>query len=182
MKKIIFFNTSPRDESHSRKASEILKKLFEPEKYTAETFNFRDHVIGPCKACLECRSTGGICSQKDDMNDICEKLLRSDIFVFSFPMYMGQMNSQAKIFMDRLFAYAIRKKGKKKKQRLIMLASHGSTEKSLFKTYIKNTAKAFEYLGFEVLDAITFSGSARPVDSQPELFKKLKEISETLYD
>ena len=61
--------------------------------------------IGPCKACYACwMKTPGICSQRDDMDDLMPLVTGSDVLVFATPLYVDNVSGLMKNFMDRLIA------------------------------------------------------------------------------
>ncbi len=59
--------------------------------------------IGPCTACNACwLKTPGQCSQRDDMDELLEKVIASDVVVFATPVYVDNVTGIMKNFMDRL--------------------------------------------------------------------------------
>lgn len=40
-----------------------------------------------CTGCFACKRNGGICRQADDMAEVLEKILASDLLLFSFPLH-----------------------------------------------------------------------------------------------
>jgi multimeric flavodoxin WrbA len=65
----------------------------------------RKHEIKPCNGCLSCEKGGkdrkGICSIKDDMQDIYPRLLEADIIVYGTPVYFEMLSGLLKNFIDR---------------------------------------------------------------------------------
>jgi multimeric flavodoxin WrbA len=64
--------------------------------------------INSCLNCGGC-DTAGVCSQKDEMQEIYEKLLTSDIILFASPIYFMGVSSWAKAMIDRCQALWVRK-------------------------------------------------------------------------
>ncbi len=60
--------------------------------------------IHPCIGCVTCGYEGP-CVQKDDVEEIRQKLLSSDMVVFATPLYYYGMSAQLKIVIDRFCAY-----------------------------------------------------------------------------
>ncbi|MDA8335557.1 MAG: flavodoxin family protein [Peptococcaceae bacterium] len=56
--------------------------------------------IGPCLACDRCHHLG-YCVQKDDFNQVFEKMLEADGIVLASPVYIYQVSAQLKMFLDR---------------------------------------------------------------------------------
>jgi multimeric flavodoxin WrbA len=62
-------------------------------------------TIAPCIACYSCwMKTPGKCSQRDDMDELLEKAIASDVVVFATPVYVDNVTGITKNFMDRLIA------------------------------------------------------------------------------
>lgn len=60
--------------------------------------------VGPCVACSYCFTSGGECSQKDDMKEILEALDKADMLVFASPIYWFDITGQLKCVIDRMYA------------------------------------------------------------------------------
>lgn len=58
-------------------------------------------VITEVTGCFECMKNGGRCIHQDDMRDILNKILQSDILILSFPLYCYGMPAPLKALMDR---------------------------------------------------------------------------------
>lgn len=64
----------------------------------------RDKNIKECLGCGACQKNGGICIQKDDMQEIYEEMLDAEIIVFASPVYFYTWTSLMKKAIDRTFA------------------------------------------------------------------------------
>jgi len=62
-------------------------------------------TISLCDACYSCRRIGGKCHLKDDMQDIYTKLLEADGIIFGTPVYFWTVCAQAKVLIDRTYAF-----------------------------------------------------------------------------
>jgi len=60
--------------------------------------------VAPCTACKYCFTSGGICSQKDDMIEILEAIDKADMLVFASPIYWFDITAQLKCVIDRMYA------------------------------------------------------------------------------
>lgn len=62
--------------------------------------------IGACLACDGCRKPGADgCVQKDGMTALYAELRSADGLLIASPVYWFTMSGQAKLFMDRLYAF-----------------------------------------------------------------------------
>ena len=53
-----------------------------------------------CQGCFTCKRNGGTCIFNDDMRDILEEILKSDVLIFSFGLYSYGMPSALKNLID----------------------------------------------------------------------------------
>lgn len=67
-----------------------------------------DLQYSSCRACGACESTG-ICIQKDDMQEIYERIGAADVMVFSSPIYFYAVSGWSKSAIDRAQALWARK-------------------------------------------------------------------------
>jgi len=68
-----------------------------------EVVFLQKETIGGCKGCFACWiKTPGVCSQRDDMAKLIEKLKRTDLMILATPIYVDGMTGKCKNFMDRL--------------------------------------------------------------------------------
>jgi multimeric flavodoxin WrbA len=104
--KITAFNGSPRAE---RGNTHVMVEAFlagarEAGAKTENVF-LAKKKIAPCIACYACwMKTPGKCSQRDDMDELLDKVIASDVVVFATPVYVDNVTGIMKNFMDRLIA------------------------------------------------------------------------------
>lgn len=59
--------------------------------------------ILPCNACMSCQiKKPGICTIKDDMQDLLPEYINSDIVILVTPLFCGGYSARLKKFIDRL--------------------------------------------------------------------------------
>lgn len=102
-KNVLVLSGSPRKSGNSdllcnqlvlgaKEAGNKVEKIFLSEK-----------KIGYCRGCYACESSGR-CVQKDDMEDILEKIVNSDVIVMASPVYFYTIDAQIKTLIDRTVA------------------------------------------------------------------------------
>ncbi|HPX77284.1 MAG TPA: flavodoxin family protein [Methanobacterium sp.] len=69
-----------------------------------EKIFLRDKDINYCLACDTCQKNGGICDQDDDMAEVLDKMIASDVIVMATPVYFYTMNAQMKTVIDRTYS------------------------------------------------------------------------------
>lgn len=101
--KIMVLNGSPKgdrsDCMHMTRA--FLAGMDSIAGQEVHTLHVIDRHIEYCKGCLSCMRNGGKCVIEDDMKDILEEILASDLLVFSFPLYGFAMPAPLKALLDR---------------------------------------------------------------------------------
>ena len=72
--------------------------------YEAETIWLYDKDIKPCLACRACQKDWTVfgCAREDDVQEIFDKILASDLIVFATPIYCWYCTAPMKALMDRL--------------------------------------------------------------------------------
>lgn len=104
MKKILVLSASPRKGGNSEiLCDEFIRGAKESGNYGEKIF-LREKKIGYCIACDYCKQNNGECSQADDMADILEKMIESDVIVLATPVYFYTMDAQLKTLIDRTVA------------------------------------------------------------------------------
>ena len=104
MKKVLILSGSPRKGGNSDilcdqfargalEAGNEVKKIFVAEK-----------KIAPCSGCYFCRNHGGRCALNDDMGDVLQAMIDSDVLVLSSPVYFYSLSAQLKAVIDRTVA------------------------------------------------------------------------------
>lgn len=101
--KILVFNGSPKKEKSD--TMHITRAFLDGmNDYKEQDITFIDVIdkhIEYCKGCFTCKKNGGDCVIKDDMRDILEQILASDLLVFSFPLYCYSFPAPLKALLDR---------------------------------------------------------------------------------
>lgn len=102
--KIIGISCSPRRRGNTEiLVKESLKGARESGAKT-EFLSVASMKINPCNGCLHCKKKGD-CRIKDDMKIIYRKALESEGIIFGTPVYFWSMCAQAKMVMDRMYAF-----------------------------------------------------------------------------
>ena len=114
--KILVLNGSPKrdksDTMHITRA--FLDGMKEAAPQEVQIIHTIDRRIEYCTGCFSCMRSGGACIHDDDMRGILEEILKSELLLFSFPLYCYGMPASLKALLDRtlpLSSMAMRKTG-----------------------------------------------------------------------
>lgn len=100
MKKVLVISASPRRNGNSDTlCDEFIRGAREAGNECEKVF-LRDKKIGYCNGCGVCNDTHR-CVLKDDMEEILDSLVTSDVIVFATPVYFYTMDGQMKTLIDR---------------------------------------------------------------------------------
>lgn len=104
MKKILLVNASPRKGGNCDVATQYLAEKLPGCDVTV--FNMREKDCHPCQACAVCQGkTTQTCVQKDDIAALLPLIDQCDAIVLASPIYNHQINSQAKLFIERFYPF-----------------------------------------------------------------------------
>lgn len=103
-KKILILSASPRRNGNSDILCDQFALGAGEAGHEVEKIFLRDKDIHYCTGCYVCEKTKGVCAIKDDMPEILEKIIRTDVLVLSTPVYFYCMNAQLKTVIDRTVA------------------------------------------------------------------------------
>ncbi len=104
-KKVLIISASPRKGGNSDTLCDEFLKGARDAGNDCEKIFLKDKKINYCTGCGLCNTNNyTACSQKDDMEEILNKVILSDVLVLSTPVYFYTMNGQLKTFIDRCCA------------------------------------------------------------------------------
>ena len=114
--RILVLNGSPkRDQSDTMHITRaFLDGMNDAMPQQMHIIHVIDRHIEYCTGCFACKRNGGTCIHEDDMRQILEEILDSDLLLFSFPLYCYGMPAPLKALLDRtmpLSSMAMRKVG-----------------------------------------------------------------------
>jgi multimeric flavodoxin WrbA len=77
------------------------------EKLGAEvkTYTLNDLQYRGCQACMACKGKLEKCALQDDLAEVLEAMQESDIWVMASPVYFGDVSSQLKACIDRIYSF-----------------------------------------------------------------------------
>ncbi len=104
MKKVLILSGSPRKGGNSDILCDQFMKGAQEAGNEVEKIFVAGKKIGYCRACYFCKSHKGECAIKDDMADVLQKMLDSDVIVLSSPVYFYSISAQLKAVIDRTVA------------------------------------------------------------------------------
>lgn len=99
-KKVLILSSSPRRGGNSDMLCDQFMLGAQEAGNQTEKIFLKDKNINYCMGCGACQKSGS-CVQKDDMNEILDKLVEADVIVMATPVYFYSMSAQMKTLIDR---------------------------------------------------------------------------------
>ena len=184
-KNIVIINGSLRLNGNTDTIIKSLLKGADNPGTNINQFVLRDININDCKACYYCYRND-TCSINDDMQNIHNKIQKSDILILASPMYWWGVTGLMKTFIDRLYLYYSKRNANliaRKKLLLIMpmnvnAKQHGNEAYLSEIEPVKMTSRyIFKRLGMEIIDILFYPG----LNAKGDAIKN-KEYQENLYN
>ncbi|MCB2193262.1 MAG: flavodoxin family protein [Deltaproteobacteria bacterium] len=153
---ILGISGSPiKDSNTDRLVREILKS----SGLTSEFVKLSDIQVGPCRACLGCRSDN-ICKLEDDFPSLAEKVRQADALVVGGHATYGTMNGYTKLFLERLFSLRHREGLNWGKLAVAVATGNGRGRPGL-EAASEQIAHSLAWEGMEVLGALQITGNPK---------------------
>ena len=162
----------------------IIEEIFRGAKSSGaltEKIMIYNKEINFCNADAICKETGK-CDIEDDMQEIYQKLLDSDILIFGSPVYYNNISAQLKVVMDRCYALSkYRKSRLRGKKGVIVTVCATADEKMLEHTHksVKNFFDSHQIELIGELKAFGFGEKGAVLESS-DILKKAYELGERL--
>ncbi len=101
-KKVVIVSSSPRAGGNSDRLADAFAAGAREAGNVVEKIALREKSVNFCRGCGRCYADQGPCWQKDDANEIGEKLMAADVIVLATPVYFYAMSAQLKVLLDRM--------------------------------------------------------------------------------
>ncbi len=102
--KVVAINGSPRNNSNTLVALNIMGEVFAKNNIELEILNIAKEEIRGCMACNSCgKMQNRTCIIKDRVNEDIKILADADGIILASPTYFAGINGTMKAYLDRLF-------------------------------------------------------------------------------
>ena len=135
-------------------------------------------TIAPCRACDACADTG-ICIQRDDMDDLLDRMSQSDVWVFGTPVYWWGATAQFKLFLDRWYApwHIAGTRSLFDNRKAVLVVTMGDGNPSTADPTLGMFDRALTYVGIEVAATVLAPGvhALGEVAARSDLMEEARE-------
>jgi len=101
MKNVLILSSSPRKGGNSDMLCDQFAQGAREAGHQVEKIRLAELNINYCTGCGVCFEKKMLCSQKDDMAGVLEKMVAADVIVMATPVYFYTMCGQMKTLIDR---------------------------------------------------------------------------------
>ncbi len=162
MSKILLVDTSPRKNGNSAAIVNAIADDLKAQEVTV--FRMREKDCRPCRACDACQGKNTqICVQKDDFTALLPVIEGCDALMIATPIYNQQINSQAKLWIERLYPF-FNVSGKnmsntsKYGKKAALVCSCWGSPRDVTERYAEWTVKGLSQMGAEYFRFLVFDG------------------------
>jgi multimeric flavodoxin WrbA len=103
---IIMLHGGARKKGNTATAAGWVEEELSAQGHTIESIYLFDKNIKGCLACAKCKDTPDkvACVQKDDAVEILDRMVASDLVIFTSPLYFWGLAGPLKTFIDRTYS------------------------------------------------------------------------------
>lgn len=182
--RIIGISTSPRPGSNSETALKNTLNAAKEEGADTQLYNFRELDVMPCEGDNFCRRNNGACFIKDDMSKILyNAIIDADKIIIASPIFVSDICSQAKAFIDRFYAFSSSPNFLKLKDKEIsMIITQTTPVADAFKTTLEAKMDSLAAFNFQKGELLILSNVTKPGEIlyRSDLISKAKEMGRKL--
>jgi len=139
-------------------------------------------MIGPCHACNACEDTG-VCFQRDDMDELLDRMKRSDVWVLATPVYWWGATAQFKQFLDRWYApwHGAEPKEVFENRRIVVVVTLGDSSIATADPTLEMFRRALSYIGLDLVATVVAPGvyALGDASARTDLLQKARAAGRT---
>ena len=180
--KIVSLLGSPRTNGNSSTIAYHFIKTAAELGAETQTYELNRLSYRGCQACYACKKHPDRCGLNDDLTEVLDAVKLADVVLLASPVFIGDISSQLKTFMDRSYSYlgpdflTNPQQDRISAKKLIFVLTQGHQDEAMFADIFpryEHFLKWQGYLDIELIRACGIGPSA--VDVVPEHILRLTE-------
>jgi multimeric flavodoxin WrbA len=177
---------SPRPKGNSTAIAAYFCDRLESLGAEVQTFTLNKLTYQGCQACMVCKTKLERCVLADDLTQVLDAVHEADLLVLATPVYFGDITSQLKGFVDRMYSFftpdyrtsAVKSRlapGKK----LVLIQVQGRPDESKFADIFPRYGEFWDWYGINERYQIRSWGVRNPgeIVKDKEVFKKAEDLA-----
>ncbi len=177
---------SPRKKSNS---STLAKRFVATAKKLGakvKTYTLNDLKYRGCQACMACKTKSDKCVLQDDLTQVLESVREGDVLVMASPVYMWDVTSTIRAFIERAYSYFLPDFATNPKpsrltpgKKLVFIQTQGQPGENMFADLFSRIEPMFKRFGFTETHHIRGLGVRKPgeIATREEVMKKVEETA-----
>jgi multimeric flavodoxin WrbA len=186
--KVTLILGSPRLQSNSEKLAKAAAAALTGPNEPPEIIRLNDLRYRGCQGCMSCKTKTEFCVIKDDIAKVLATAAASDFLIVTTPIYIGEITSQLKGFIDRSFSWyqpdfitnQERPSRIKPGKKLLFIVSQGNPDTEIYKRNIDYYLGYFKTHSFKAVHFSAPVGDGNIETLHPELLKEVAELAKSL--
>ena len=166
---IVMLQGSPNKHGSSNLLADCFKQGAEEAGHTVELIDAAHANIHPCTGCIHCGYEGP-CVQKDDVDAIRSKILKTDMMVLVTPLYYYGMSAQLKTVIDRFCA--LNGRIQRKHMKSALLSAAWNADSWTFDALEAHYRTLVRYLNFQDQGMVLGRGCGMPSMTRASIYPK----------
>ncbi|MDR2367190.1 MAG: flavodoxin family protein [Deltaproteobacteria bacterium] len=178
---------SPRPWSNSERLAMAAAAALTAAGGPPEVFRLNDLRYRGCQGCMACKTGTEYCVVKDDMARVLSSAAGSDFLILATPIYIGDISSQLKAFVDRTFSWykpGFKDLGYRSRlapgKKILLVVTQGNEDITLYKEVATFYLGHFETNGFEGASYRAAVGVEDIGALAPQLLESIAELALSL--
>jgi multimeric flavodoxin WrbA len=174
--KILLLNGSPRLSGNTKTALNEISRGISSNIPGAEIelVDITKYKVSGCVNCDSCMKNGGSCVQRDDTNEIIQKVYDADAVILGTPVYYWGVSAQMKTVVDKFYSKDEQFRQQKKKLGIVAVGA-GSLDDPEYALITAQFECICNYLGWDII--FSHSVSAANKGDLAGDSAKLKDLS-----
>jgi len=170
--------------------SEVLAKRFietaEKLGATSQTYALNELKFRGCQACMACKTKSEKCVLQDDLAAVLESVRESDILVMTSPVYLWDVTSLLRAFIERTYSFFVNDFHTNPKpsrltpgKKLVFIQTQGQPGENMFADLFSRIEPIFKRYGFADNQLIRGLGARKlgEVGTREDLMKAVDEVA-----
>jgi len=151
-----------------------------------QSFNLNKLNYHGCQACMVCKTKQDRCVLKDDLTPVLDAVREADLLVMATPVYFGDITSQLKGFVDRMYSFLkpdYRTSSEKSRlaagKKLVFIQVQARSDESNFADIFPRYSEFWHWYGFKERFLLRSWDVREPgeITKDKEVFKRAEEIA-----
>ena len=180
---------SPRPGGNSSTLAKRLCDRIGGNGSEVRTFALNKLEYRGCQACMACKTRLDRCVLEDDVTEILAAVHRADVLILATPVYFGDVSSQMKGFIDRMYSFLVpdyrtilEKSRLRPGKKLVFVQVQGRPVEGNFADVFPRYDEFFRWYGFEERHLVRSWGVREPgeVAERVDVMARVEEVARAL--